>query len=80
MTVANALQFFENLKAFSQRCDYCRRALKEIRQRLQFLVEVGLHYLTLDRTAPTLSGGEAQRVRLASQIGCGLGRHYLYSG
>ncbi len=46
--------------------------LKEIRQRLQFLVEVGLHYLTLDRTAPTLSGGEAQRVRLASQIGCGL--------
>ena len=46
--------------------------LKEIRQRLNFLVEVGLHYLTLDRTAPTLSGGEAQRVRLASQIGCGL--------
>ena len=46
--------------------------LKEIRQRLEFLMEVGLHYLTLDRTAPTLSGGEAQRVRLASQIGCGL--------
>ena len=46
--------------------------LKEIRQRLQFLLEVGLHYLTLNRTAPTLSGGEAQRVRLASQIGCGL--------
>jgi excinuclease ABC A subunit len=46
--------------------------LKEIRQRLQFLLDVGLHYLTIDRTAPTLSGGEAQRVRLASQIGCGL--------
>ncbi|HQR41721.1 MAG TPA: excinuclease ABC subunit UvrA, partial [Gemmatales bacterium] len=47
-------------------------ALKEIRTRLQFLVDVGLHYLSLDRTAPTLSGGEAQRIRLASQIGCGL--------
>ncbi|MBL8822188.1 MAG: excinuclease ABC subunit UvrA [Planctomycetia bacterium] len=47
-------------------------ALKEIRTRLQFLVDVGLDYLSLDRTAPTLSGGEAQRIRLASQIGCGL--------
>jgi excinuclease ABC subunit A len=47
-------------------------ALKEIRTRLQFLVDVGLHYLSLERTAPTLSGGEAQRIRLASQIGCGL--------
>ncbi len=46
--------------------------LKEIRERLQFLVNVGLHYLTLDRAAPTLSGGEGQRIRLASQIGCGL--------
>ena len=46
--------------------------LKEIRDRLQFMLNVGLHYLTLDRPAPTLSGGEAQRIRLASQIGCGL--------
>ncbi|HHX63447.1 MAG TPA: excinuclease ABC subunit UvrA [Chloroflexi bacterium] len=46
--------------------------LKEIRGRLQFLMNVGLHYLTLDRPAPTLSGGEGQRIRLASQIGCGL--------
>ncbi len=46
--------------------------LKEIRDRLQFMLNVGLHYLTLDRPAPSLSGGEAQRIRLASQIGCGL--------
>ncbi len=46
--------------------------LKEIQQRLQFLMNVGLHYLTLDRPAPSLSGGEGQRIRLASQIGCGL--------
>ena len=46
--------------------------LKEIRTRLGFLMDVGLHYLTLDRAAPTLSGGESQRIRLASQIGCGL--------
>ena len=46
--------------------------LKEIRGRVQFLMDVGLHYLTLDRSAPTLSGGETQRIRLAGQIGCGL--------
>jgi excinuclease ABC subunit A len=46
--------------------------LKEIRDRLQFMLNVGLHYLTLNRSAPTLSGGEGQRIRLASQIGCGL--------
>jgi len=46
--------------------------LKEVKDRLSFLLNVGLHYLTLDRKAPTLSGGESQRIRLASQIGSGL--------
>src|SRR5262249_52499668 len=49
-----------------------REVLKELRGRVAFLLNVGLHYLTLDRSAPTLSGGEAQRIRLAGQIGCGL--------
>ncbi len=49
-----------------------QEVLKEIRERLEFLENVGLHYLTLDRPAPTLSGGEGQRIRLASQVGCGL--------
>src|SRR5206468_3524802 len=49
-----------------------RQILKEIRARLQFLLDVGLNYLTLDRTAATLAGGEAQRIRLATQIGSGL--------
>ena len=72
MTVGNCLQFFETLKLSPNETIIAEELLKEIRQRLKFLTEVGLHYLTLDRTAPTLSGGEAQRVRLASQIGCGL--------
>lgn len=72
MTVAECQQFFQQLVLSPQEMLIAEELLKEIRQRLQFLMEVGLHYLTLDRTAPTLSGGEAQRVRLASQIGCGL--------
>lgn len=72
LTIAECQNFFQNLTLSSQELLIAEELLKEIRQRLQFLMEVGLHYLTLDRTAPTLSGGEAQRVRLASQIGCGL--------
>lgn len=72
MTVADCLLFFQSLNLSPQELIIAEELLKEIRQRLQFLMEVGLHYLTLDRTSPTLSGGEAQRVRLASQIGSGL--------
>lgn len=73
MTVAHCLEFFTNFLRLSENeMLIADELLKEIKQRLQFLAEVGLHYLSLDRTAPTLSGGEAQRVRLASQIGCGL--------
>lgn len=55
-----------------EQSEIAEEVLKEIRDRLQFMLNVGLHYLTIDRPAPTLSGGEAQRIRLASQIGCGL--------
>jgi len=56
----------------AEQFNIAEEVLKEIRDRLQFMLNVGLHYLTLDRSAPTLSGGEGQRIRLASQIGCGL--------
>lgn len=72
MTIAELHTFFHNLSLTFQEELIAAELLKEIRERLTFLKDVGLHYLTLDRTAPTLSGGEAQRVRLASQIGCGL--------
>lgn len=72
LTVKECADFFEQLNLTASELKISEELLKEIRQRLKFLLEVGLHYLTLDRTAPTLSGGEAQRVRLASQIGCGL--------
>lgn len=71
-TISQCLEFFENIRLKDQDHLIADELLKEIRERLRFLAEVGLHYLTLDRTAPTLSGGESQRVRLASQIGCGL--------
>ncbi len=66
------LGFFRHLKLDSREQRIAGELLKEIRNRLQFLVDVGLEYLTLHRAAPTLSGGEAQRIRLASQIGSGL--------
>jgi excinuclease ABC subunit A len=72
MAVDDALQFFQNLKLGKQERTIGEELLKEVVQRLEFLNGVGLHYLSLERTAPTLSGGESQRVRLASQIGSGL--------
>jgi excinuclease ABC subunit A len=71
-SIAATLEYFNNLKLQGQRATIADKILKEIQARLQFLVDVGLNYLTLDRSADTLSGGEAQRIRLASQIGAGL--------
>ena len=67
-----ALDFFKTLKLSGWRGEIATKIVKEIRERLHFLVDVGLDYLTLDRQADSLSGGEAQRIRLASQIGAGL--------
>lgn len=72
MTIDKAYRFFLDLQLPPQETIIAEELLKEVRERLHFLSDVGLHYLTLNRTAPTLSGGESQRVRLASQIGCGL--------
>jgi excinuclease ABC subunit A len=72
MTIGECSRFFNELSLPQAEQLIAGELLKEIGERLHFLVQVGLHYLTLERTAPTLSGGEAQRVRLASQIGCGL--------
>src|SRR5205085_936202 len=66
------LLFFKELMLSKEQMFIAGELLKEIIERLSFLEGVGLHYLSLDRTAPTLSGGESQRVRLASQIGSGL--------
>jgi excinuclease ABC subunit A len=70
--VGEAGDFLARLELPGYRGQIAERILKEINQRLQFLIDVGLDYLTLDRSADTLSGGEAQRIRLASQIGAGL--------
>ncbi len=71
-SIGQALEYFSSLTLTGQRAEIAEKILKEIRSRLGFLVNVGLDYLTLSRTAETLSGGEAQRIRLASQIGAGL--------
>jgi ADP-glucose type glycogen/starch synthase len=69
LTVREALEFFENLKLTEREEMIAHQILKEIKNRLQFMADVGLDYLTLDRPANTLAGGEAQRIRLATQIG-----------
>ncbi|CAM5464484.1 UvrABC system protein A OS=Stutzerimonas stutzeri OX=316 GN=uvrA PE=3 SV=1 [Stutzerimonas stutzeri] len=72
LPIGDAANYFGILSLPGRRGEIADKILKEIRERLQFLVNVGLDYLTLDRSADTLSGGEAQRIRLASQIGAGL--------
>ena len=72
MPVGECHQYFETLQLPGRQGEIAEKIVKEIRDRFSFLVDVGLNYLSLDRSAETLSGGEAQRIRLASQIGAGL--------
>jgi len=80
MPIEETLKFFDKLggednsiyQLTEEQMEIAREVVNEVRNRLRFLVDVGLHYLTLDRPAPTLAGGEAQRIRLASQLGSGL--------
>jgi excinuclease ABC subunit A len=72
LSIGDTLSWFSQLSLTGQRGEIASRIVKEINDRLRFLTDVGLDYLTLDRSAETLSGGEAQRIRLASQIGSGL--------
>ena len=72
LPIRKALEFFSQLELDGVQRLVAEEPLKDIRARLQFLLDVGLDYLTLNRAAPTLAGGESQRIRLASQIGCGL--------
>ena len=71
-TLAEALSYFEHLTLLGAKAEIADKVVREIRARLKFLNDVGLNYLSLDRSADTLSGGESQRIRLASQIGSGL--------
>ncbi len=72
LSIESALQYFNSLTLNPEQTVIAEQPLKEIRSRLQFMMDVGLGYLTLDRTSRTLSGGEAQRIRLATQVGSGL--------
>ena len=72
LSIGEAMAYYEQLKLEGAKGEIAAKIIKEIRERLEFLVSVGLDYLTLARSAETLSGGEAQRIRLASQIGAGL--------
>ena len=72
LAISDARTFVDGLQLAGWRGEIAERIVKEIRERLRFLIDVGLDYLTLDRKADSLSGGEAQRIRLASQIGAGL--------
>ncbi|WP_455392031.1 excinuclease ABC subunit UvrA, partial [[Eubacterium] cellulosolvens] len=72
LSIKNTLEFFNSLKLTKKQMDIAKQILKEIKERLSFLDKVGLNYLTLSRTSSTLSGGEAQRIRLATQIGSNL--------
>lgn len=72
MSVSEGVDYFKQLNLEGQKARIAEGIIKEVQARLGFLVDVGLNYLTLDRSAETLSGGEAQRIRLASQIGAGL--------
>jgi len=72
MPIGEALNFFQDLSLEGKKGEIAKKIVNEINQRLKFLVNVGLDYLTIERSADTLSGGEAQRIRLASQIGAGL--------
>ncbi|HBA35056.1 MAG TPA: excinuclease ABC subunit A, partial [Gammaproteobacteria bacterium] len=72
LSIEDSSQFVQHLGLAGQKAKVAEKVIKEIQLRLQFLIDVGLDYLTLDRSAETLSGGEAQRIRLASQIGAGL--------
>src|SRR5664280_2880561 len=72
MPIKNSKKFFDEVELNEMELYIAKEILKEIKERLSFLADVGLDYITLDRTSATLSGGEAQRIRLATQVGSGL--------